>query len=67
MPNNCVIWVARNTTERRRVLDALRTEQQKSERLLQNILPRSIAERLKQAPHSIAERFDQATIGRAHV
>lgn len=62
MPNNCVIWVARNTTERRRVLDALRVEQQKSERLLQNILPRSIAERLKQAPHSIAERFDQATI-----
>ncbi|MEB3277297.1 MAG: transporter substrate-binding protein [Lyngbya sp.] len=62
MPNNCVIWVARNTTERRRVLDALRIEQQKSERLLQNILPRSIAERLKQAPHSIAERFDRATI-----
>lgn len=62
MPNNCVIWVARNTTERRRVLDALRIEQQKSERLLQNILPRSIAERLKQAPHSIAERFDHATI-----
>ncbi|AMW27659.1 transporter substrate-binding protein [Arthrospira platensis] len=62
MPDNSVIWVARNTTERRRVLDALRVEQQKSERLLLNILPRSIAERLKQSPHSIAERFDQATV-----
>lgn len=62
MPDNSVIWVARNTTERRRVLDALRVEQQKSERLLLNILPSSIAERLKQNPHSIAERFDQATV-----
>ncbi|MGC9525756.1 MAG: transporter substrate-binding protein [Limnospira sp.] len=62
MPDNSVIWVARNTTERRRVLDALRVEQQKSERLLLNILPRSIAERLKQNPHSIAERFERATV-----
>ncbi len=62
MPDNCVIWVARNTTERRRVLEALRAEQEKSERLLLNILPKSIAEQLKQNPHSIAERFEEATI-----
>ncbi|CAD5972293.1 Adenylate cyclase [Planktothrix tepida] len=62
MPDNCVIWVARNTTERRRVLEALKAEREKSERLLLNILPQSIAEQLKQNPHSIAERFEQATI-----
>ncbi|MGL6139261.1 MAG: adenylate/guanylate cyclase domain-containing protein, partial [Planktothrix sp.] len=62
MPDNCVIWVARNTTERRRVLEALKAEQEKSERLLLNILPKSIAEQLKQNHHSIAERFEQATI-----
>ncbi|CAD5934537.1 Limonene hydroxylase [Planktothrix agardhii] len=47
MPDNCVIWVARNTTERRRVLEALQAEREKSERLLLNILPPSIAEQLK--------------------
>ncbi len=62
MPDNCVIWVARNTTERRRVLEALKAEREKSERLLLNILPQSIVEQLKQNPHSIAERFEQATI-----
>ncbi|MGB3535029.1 MAG: transporter substrate-binding protein [Microcoleaceae cyanobacterium] len=62
LPNNCVIWVARNMTERKRMIDALRVEQEKSERLLLNILPRSIANKLKQNPQSIAERFDQATI-----
>ena len=62
MPDNCVIWVARNTTERRRVLEALQAEREKSERLLLNILPPSIAEQLKQNQHSIAERFEQATI-----
>ncbi|MGB3402952.1 MAG: transporter substrate-binding protein [Microcoleaceae cyanobacterium] len=60
--NDCVIWVARNITERKRMMDALRVEQEKSERLLLNILPRSIAEKLKQDHQSIAERFDQATI-----
>jgi urea transport system substrate-binding protein len=49
-------------TERKRMMDALRVEQEKSERLLLNILPKSIAEKLKQDHQSIAERFDQATI-----
>ncbi len=62
LPDNCVIWVARNMTERKRMVDALRVEQEKSERLLLNILPESIAKRLKQNHHSIAERFDHATV-----
>ena len=62
MPDNRVIWVARDTTERRRTDWALQAEQQKSERLLLNILPRSIAEELKQNHSSIAYRFEEATI-----
>ncbi|NJL87440.1 MAG: PAS domain S-box protein [Leptolyngbyaceae cyanobacterium SM1_1_3] len=62
MPDNRVIWVARDITERRRTDWALQAEQQKSERLLLNILPRSIAEELKQNPSSIAYRFEEATI-----
>ncbi|MFE4106484.1 adenylate/guanylate cyclase domain-containing protein [Almyronema epifaneia S1] len=62
MPDKRVIWVARDITERRRTDWALQAEQQKSERLLLNILPRSIAEELKQNPSSIAYRFEEATI-----
>ncbi|HAA29261.1 MAG TPA: hypothetical protein DCE56_18110 [Cyanobacteria bacterium UBA8553] len=66
-----VIWVARDITERKQAEEALRIEQEKSERLLLNILPKLIANRLKQdqrligewggeAP--IAEHFDDVTI-----
>ena len=44
------------------VEEALRREQQKSEALLLNILPQSIAERLKQDRQAIADRFDEVTI-----
>jgi len=40
----------------------LENEQEKSERLLLNILPRSIAERLKQGEHTIAERYAGVTV-----
>ena len=40
----------------------LRLEQEKSERLLVNILPKSIAERLKQEEGAIAEKFESVTI-----
>lgn len=40
----------------------LQQEQEKSERLLLNILPHPIAERLKQSPQVIAERFEQVTV-----
>ena len=41
---------------------ALRVEQEKSERLLLNILPKAIADQLKQHQGSLAEQFDEATI-----
>jgi len=41
---------------------ALRMEQKKSERLLLNILPEQIAQRLKQDQQPIAEQFDEVSI-----
>ncbi|WP_448572109.1 adenylate/guanylate cyclase domain-containing protein [Trichothermofontia sp.] len=41
---------------------ALRLEQEKSERLLLNILPETIVAQLKENQHTIAQRFDEATI-----
>lgn len=49
-------------TKRKLAEEALRAEQEKSESLLLNVLPRKIAEQLKQDQTSIAERFDEATI-----
>jgi class 3 adenylate cyclase len=48
--------------QRNVALAALRVEQQKSESLLLNILPRSIAERLKATSGTIADHFDSASI-----
>jgi guanylate cyclase len=48
--------------ERNAALRALQTEQERSEALLANVLPRSIAERLKSATRSIADHFDSASI-----
>jgi adenylate cyclase len=48
--------------ERNAALAALRVEQEKSEGLLTNILPRSIAERLKVATRTIADDFVSASI-----
>ena len=49
-------------TKRKQAEAALRAEQEKSEHLLLNILPHSIAQRLKQEPKAIANRFDEVTI-----
>lgn len=49
-------------TERERVLGALRLEQDRSERLLLNILPAAIAERLKDGPDVIADAFEEVTV-----
>src|SRR5262249_30541889 len=43
-------------------LAALRIEQDKAENLLLNVLPRSIADRLKSEPQTIADHYDEATI-----
>ena len=48
--------------QRRDAVDALRSEQAKSENLLLNILPRSIAEQLKAQTQPIADQFSSASI-----
>jgi adenylate cyclase len=48
--------------QRNSALTALRAEQEKSESLLMNILPSSIAERLKAATRPIADHFESASI-----
>jgi guanylate cyclase len=48
--------------QRNAALAALRVEQEKSELLLVNILPSSIAARLKAASQTIADHFDSASI-----
>jgi adenylate cyclase len=48
--------------ERNEAFAALRSEQENSERLLLNILPSPIAERLKVATQAIADHFDAASI-----
>jgi adenylate cyclase len=48
--------------QRNAALAALRAEQQKSETLLLNILPQSIAERLKAAAQPIADHFGAASV-----
>jgi len=54
--------VRQEINERKLAEEILRVEQEKSERLLLNILPSSIAEQLKQQQSCIAERFDEVTI-----
>jgi adenylate cyclase len=49
-------------SQRRDALAALRQEQAKSENLLLNILPRSIADRLKAQTRRIADQFESASI-----
>ena len=48
--------------QRNEALTALRAEQEKSELLLQNVLPHTIAERLKVASQRIADHFAAASI-----
>jgi guanylate cyclase len=48
--------------QRREALAALRQEQEKAENLLLNILPRSIADRLKDERQPIADQFPSASI-----
>ena len=49
-------------TKRKQAEEALLAEQEKSERLLLNVLPREIAELLKQDRQPIADRFEDVTI-----
>jgi PAS domain S-box-containing protein len=53
---------ARDITARKQAEEALHAEKEKSERLLLNVLPQSIARRLKQETRTIADGFAEATI-----
>lgn len=48
--------------QRKRTEAALAKEQEQTERLLLNVLPKPIADRLKQSPDTIAEHFAEATV-----
>jgi hypothetical protein len=57
-----VILVAQDISDRKKAEEALRLEQEKSERLLRNILPEAIANQLKQNQGAIAQQFNEVTI-----
>lgn len=57
-----VLGVLDDITERKLAEEALYAEQEKSEKLLLNILPKAIADRLKQFHGVIADSFDSVTV-----
>jgi PAS domain S-box-containing protein len=56
------VGIQADISDRIKAEQALRLEQHKSERLLLNILPKPIAEQLKQFEGSLAQQFAEATI-----
>ncbi|MBW4496218.1 MAG: PAS domain S-box protein [Oscillatoria princeps RMCB-10] len=54
--------IFRDITQRLQAEEALRYQQEQTERLLLNILPEPIAARLKQQPSTIAEDFAEVTV-----
>ena len=56
------VWSYRDITQRRRVEKALAEEREKTERLLQNMLPGAIAERLKQGETTIGDYHPMVTV-----
>jgi len=54
--------IVHDITERRRMEMELRQQRQQADRLLVNILPYQIANRLKTGPRTIAENFDEVTV-----
>ncbi len=56
------LLIVRDITKRKQAERSLRAEQERSEKLLLNILPQPIAAKLKQNQGAIAERFEDVTI-----
>ncbi|MBD2151301.1 PAS domain-containing protein [Pseudanabaena sp. FACHB-1277] len=57
-----ILGVLDDITERKLAEEALQAEQEKSERLLLNILPKAIADRLKQVDGIIADSYESVTV-----
>lgn len=57
-----ILGVLDDVTERKLAEEALHSEQEKSEKLLLNILPKAIADRLKQFHGVIADSFESVTV-----
>jgi PAS domain S-box-containing protein len=57
-----ILGVLDDITERKLAEEALYSEQEKSEKLLLNILPKAIADRLKQFHGVIADSFESVTV-----
>jgi PAS domain S-box-containing protein len=57
-----ILGVLDDVTERKLAEEALYSEQEKSEKLLLNILPKAIADRLKQFHGVIADSFESVTV-----
>ena len=57
-----ILGVLDDITQRKLSEEALHAEQDKSERLLLNILPKAIADRLKQSHGVIADSFESVTV-----
>ncbi|NEO55689.1 MAG: ammonium transporter [Okeania sp. SIO3B5] len=57
-----ILALCRDITERKKAETALLLEREKSEKLLLNILPKPIADRLKEGDSTIAEGFTEVTV-----
>ncbi|NET43534.1 ammonium transporter [Okeania sp. SIO2B3] len=57
-----ILALCRDITERKKAETALLLEREKSEKLLLNILPKPIADRLKEGDSTIAEGFAEVTV-----
>ncbi|HBB31876.1 MAG TPA: PAS domain-containing protein [Cyanobacteria bacterium UBA8803] len=60
--DHSIIWMARDITARKQAEEGLRIEQEKSERLLLNVLPEFIANRLKQDQRPLGQQGNEAAI-----
>lgn len=52
----------RDITEQRKLQSVLHNQRKQTERILQSVLPKSVAERLKYANQTIAESYDEVTV-----